>query len=57
MLRKYQNQIVLAIFAFWILGFAFQTGRSTQHQEDRKQIESTYKSGDAIKDQKRTNES
>ena len=48
MLRKYQNSVVLAIFAFWVLGFAFQTGRSTQHQEDRKQIEATHKPSQAI---------
>jgi hypothetical protein len=51
MLKKYENQIVLAIFAFWILGFAFQTGRSTQHQEDRKQIEAPYKSGQTVQNQ------
>jgi hypothetical protein len=43
MLIKYQSQIVLAIFAIWVLGFAFQAGRSTQHQDDRKQIEASFK--------------
>jgi archaellum component FlaG (FlaF/FlaG flagellin family) len=56
MLRKYESQIVLAIFAFWVIGFAFQAGRSTQHQEDRKQIEAAHKSSYAIQDQKRANE-
>ena len=56
MLSKYQNHIVLAIFAFWILGFAFQLGRSTQHQEDRKQIEAAYKSSQTVQDQKHTHD-
>src|SRR5712675_1897531 len=56
MLRKYESHIVLAIFALWVIGFAFQAGRSTQHQEDRKQIEAAYKSSHGVQDQKRTNE-
>jgi hypothetical protein len=57
MLRKYQSEIVLGVFALWAIGFAFQAGRSTQHQEDRKQIETAYKSSEAIQNHKRPNES
>jgi hypothetical protein len=56
MLTKYQNQLVLGIFVVWMLGFAFVMGRSTQHQEDRKQIEAAHKTGQAIQNQKRADE-
>jgi hypothetical protein len=52
MLKKYENQIVLTIFALWVIGFSFQTGRATQQQEDRKQIEAAHKSSDDIQNQK-----
>jgi hypothetical protein len=56
MLRKYESQIVLAIFAFWVIGFSFQAGRSTQHQEDRKQVEAAHKSSNGIQGEKRAND-
>jgi hypothetical protein len=51
MLGKHTNAIVLAIFAFWIVGFAYQVGRSSQHQEDRRKIETAYRAS-AIQSQK-----
>ncbi len=46
------NAIVLAIFALWVIGFAYQAGRSSQQQEDRKKIETTYKASGGIQNQK-----
>src|SRR3977135_1535153 len=48
MLGRYAKPIVLALFAIWVMGFAYQVGRSSQQQEYRKKIEATYKASESI---------
>src|ERR1700704_4765037 len=45
---RYAKPIVLALFAIWVMGFAYQVGRSSQQQEYRKKIEATYKASESI---------
>jgi hypothetical protein len=56
-MKKRSTAVVLMLFALWFLGFAYQVGRSTQHQEDRKKIEAAYKANKAIENQASTHDS
>jgi hypothetical protein len=49
--RSHIDQIVIACFVLWLAGFAYQTGRSTEHQEYRKKIEAANKSADGVQHQ------
>jgi hypothetical protein len=37
MLKRFEKPFIIILFACWMAGFAYQTGRSSQHQEYMKQ--------------------